>query len=90
MGESDVFRDAGTSGRRSCEDTDDTGSSRDGWFELLGASRASDEPCFAITGGVPHRASSGFADWGDTVLCFAGRSVGVYRASSVDGLQAYL
>ena len=90
MGEFDVFRDVDIGGWRSGEDTDGTGSGREWWFELLGAFGASNEFCFAVTGGVPYRASGGFASWGDVVLCFANRSVKVYRASSVDGLQAYL
>ena len=90
MGESDVFRDADTDGRRSGKDTDNTSSGREWWFELLGASSASNEFYFAVTEGVPYWASGGFSSWGDALLCFASRSVRVYQASSVDGLQAYL
>ena len=90
MGEYEVLCDADTGGRRSGEVTGGMGSGRDGWFELLGASGASDEPCFAVTDGVQYRASGGFAGWGDAVLCFAGRSVRVFEVSSVDGLQAHL
>ena len=90
MGEYEVLRDADTGGWRSSEVTGDTGSGRDGWFELLGASRASNEPCFTVTNGVQYWASGGFIGWGDAVLCFAGRSVRVFPVSSVDGLQAYL
>ena len=87
MGEHEVLHDADTGGQRFGEVTDSTGSGRDGWCELLGAS---DEPYFTVTNGVQYRASGGFAGWGDVVLCFAGRSVGVFQVSSVDGLQAYL
>ena len=90
MGEHEVLHDADIGGRRSDEVTGGAGSSRDGWCVLLGAPGASNEPCFAVTDGVQYRASSGFAGWGDAVLCFAGRSVGVFQVSSVDGLQAYL
>ena len=87
MGEHKGLHDVDTGGRRTSEVTGGIGLGRDGWFELLGAF---DEPCFAVTDGVQYRASGGFAGWGDAVLCLAGRSVGVFQVSSVDGLQAYL
>ena len=90
MGEHEVLHDADTGGRRFGEVTGGTGSSRDGWCELLDAFGASDEPCFAITDGVQYWALGGFVGWGDAVLCIAGRSVGVFQVYSVDGLQAYL
>ena len=54
MGEYEVLRDADTGGWRSGEVIGGMGSGRDGWFELLGASGASDEPCFAVTSGVQY------------------------------------
>lgn len=62
-----------------------TGSSRAWWIVLIDVSGASDEPCFADTGGASHRGAGGFASSRWRV---AGRSVGVDRVSSGDGFQA--
>ena len=65
--------------------TGGTGSSRIWWIVLIGVSGASNEPCFAETGGASHRGAGGFALSGWRV---ASRNVEVDRVSSDDGFQA--
>ena len=55
------------------------------WIVLIGVSGASNEPCFAETGGASHRGAGGFALSGWRIT---GRSVEVDRVSFGDGFQA--